>query len=36
MHKAGGISLLLRRLLEGGFLNPECVTDHRPHASARK
>ena len=26
MHKAGGISLLLRRLLEGGYLNKECVT----------
>lgn len=26
MHKAGGISLLLRRLLEGGFLNRDCVT----------
>ncbi len=26
MHKAGGISLLLRRLLEGGLLNRECLT----------
>ncbi len=26
MQKAGGISLLLRRLLEGGFLHPDCVT----------
>jgi dihydroxy-acid dehydratase len=26
MHKAGGISLLLRRLLEGGYLNQDCVT----------
>ncbi len=26
MHKAGGISLLLRRLLEGGFLHRDCVT----------
>jgi len=26
MHQAGGISLLLRRLLEGGFLKGECVT----------
>jgi dihydroxy-acid dehydratase len=26
MHKAGGISLLLRRLLEGGYLNKECIT----------
>ncbi|HWA24998.1 MAG TPA: dihydroxy-acid dehydratase [Lacunisphaera sp.] len=26
MHKAGGISLLLRRLLEGGFLHKDCVT----------
>jgi len=26
MHKAGGISLLLRRLLEGGFLNKDCMT----------
>lgn len=26
MQKAGGISLLLRRLLEGGYLNKECVT----------
>jgi dihydroxy-acid dehydratase len=26
MHKAGGISLLLRRLLEGGFIHQECVT----------
>ena len=26
MHKAGGISLLLRRLLEGGYLHKECVT----------
>ncbi|WP_438482034.1 dihydroxy-acid dehydratase [Oleiharenicola lentus] len=26
MQKAGGISLLLRRLLEGGFLHKECLT----------
>jgi dihydroxy-acid dehydratase len=26
MQKAGGISLLLRRLLEGGYLNKECLT----------
>jgi dihydroxy-acid dehydratase len=26
MHKAGGISLLLRRLLEGGFLHRDCLT----------
>ncbi|AOS46355.1 Dihydroxy-acid dehydratase [Lacunisphaera limnophila] len=26
MHKAGGISLLLRRLLEGGYLHRDCVT----------
>jgi dihydroxy-acid dehydratase len=26
MHKAGGISLLLRRLLEGGFLHQDCMT----------
>jgi dihydroxy-acid dehydratase len=26
MHKAGGISLLLRRLLEGNFLHAGCVT----------
>ena len=26
MHQAGGISLLLRRLLEGGFLHRECIT----------
>ena len=26
MHQAGGISLLLRRLLEGGYLNKECIT----------
>jgi len=26
MHKAGGISLLLRRLLEGGYLKKDCVT----------
>ncbi len=26
MQKAGGISLLLRRLLEGGFLHKDCVT----------
>ena len=26
MHKAGGISLLLRRLLEGGFLHKDCLT----------
>jgi len=26
MHQAGGISLLLRRLLEGGFLHADCVT----------
>jgi len=26
MHKAGGISLLLRRLLEGGFIHRDCVT----------
>jgi len=26
MHQAGGISLFLRRLLEGGFLHGECIT----------
>jgi dihydroxy-acid dehydratase len=26
MHKAGGISLLLRRLLEGNFIHSECIT----------
>ena len=26
MHQAGGISLLLRRLLEGGFIHADCVT----------
>jgi dihydroxy-acid dehydratase len=26
MHKAGGISLLLRRLFEGGFLHADCLT----------
>jgi dihydroxy-acid dehydratase len=26
MHQAGGISLLLRRLLEGGYLHRDCVT----------
>ena len=26
MHQAGGISLLLRRLLEGGYLHRECLT----------
>jgi dihydroxy-acid dehydratase len=26
MHQAGGISLLLRRLLEGGFLRGDCLT----------
>jgi len=26
MHKAGGISLLLRRLLEGGYLHKKCLT----------
>ncbi|MBL9215407.1 MAG: dihydroxy-acid dehydratase [Opitutaceae bacterium] len=26
MHQAGGISLLLRRLLEGGFLHADCMT----------
>jgi len=26
MHQAGGISLLLRRLLEGGFLHGDCLT----------
>ncbi len=26
MHAAGGITLLLRRLLEGGRLNPDCLT----------
>jgi len=26
MHQAGGISLLLRRLLEGGYLHQECLT----------
>ncbi len=26
MHQAGGISLLLRRLLEGGYLQRECLT----------
>jgi dihydroxy-acid dehydratase len=26
MHKAGGISLLLRRLSEGGFLHQDCAT----------
>lgn len=26
MQKAGGISLILRRLLEGGYLHPDCVT----------
>jgi dihydroxy-acid dehydratase len=26
MHKAGGISLLLRRLLEGGYLKADCLT----------
>ncbi len=26
MHKAGGISLLLRRLLEGNFLHADCIT----------
>ncbi|HTL66870.1 MAG TPA: dihydroxy-acid dehydratase [Lacunisphaera sp.] len=26
MHNAGGISLLLRRLLEGGYLHTSCVT----------
>jgi dihydroxy-acid dehydratase len=26
MHKAGGISLLLRRLLEGNYLHPDCLT----------
>lgn len=26
MHKAGGITLLLRRLLEGGYLKSDCVT----------
>lgn len=26
MHNAGGISLLLRRLLEGGYLHKDCVT----------
>jgi dihydroxy-acid dehydratase len=26
MHKAGGITLLLRRLLEGGYLKEDCLT----------
>ncbi|RXK55471.1 dihydroxy-acid dehydratase [Oleiharenicola lentus] len=26
MHKAGGISLLLRRLFEGGYLKGDCIT----------
>ena len=26
MQKAGGISLLMSRLLEGGFLHPDCIT----------
>ncbi len=26
MHQAGGISLLLRRLLEGGFIHSDCLT----------
>ena len=26
MHQAGGISLLLRRLLEGGYLHADCMT----------
>jgi dihydroxy-acid dehydratase len=26
MHQAGGISLLLRRLFEGGFLHGDCIT----------
>jgi dihydroxy-acid dehydratase len=26
MHKAGGISLLLRRLFEGGYLHADCLT----------
>jgi dihydroxy-acid dehydratase len=26
MHQAGGISLILRRLLEGGYLHGDCVT----------
>ena len=26
MHKAGGISLLLRKLLEGGYIQGECLT----------
>ena len=26
MHKAGGISLLLRKLLEGGYIHGDCVT----------